>query len=121
MNLSAIEIAIYDRLGLGTNPDSQIQRMIRRAINDTHKAVCGKPWCSVLRRQLLTATTVANDPFVVLPQAIARFDMVMDRTNNILLEPITLQQIRYNDPGLQSSGNPYAYAPYMFSSPVALE
>jgi hypothetical protein len=123
MNLSEIEVTIYDRLNLGVNPDSVVQRYIRRFVNDTYREVLTKKNIGArLRRQLLTFTTSATSPFCVLPQAVSRIFIVTDRTNNNLLDEISLQDLRYTDPGLTSSSAvPYGYVIENMSAPVAAD
>lgn len=119
MNLATIEVSIYDRLNLGPNPDQNIQRGIRRFVNDTLREVLTAKWASRLRRQLLTFSTTGVSPFVTLPASATHVYIVTDRTNNNLLEEISVEQLRYNDPGLKSSSAiPYAYAIYNFAAPV---
>lgn len=121
MNLGLIETDIYDTLNLGRNPDSAVQRHIRRYINDVHREVLTKKNIGPrLRRQLLTFNTSGTSPFCVLPQSVVRVFILTDRTNNNILQEYTLQSLRYSDPGLQSSGAiPYAYVIMNLAAPVA--
>lgn len=123
MNLGLIETDIYDTLNLGRNPDSAVQRHIRRYINDVHREVITKKNIGPrVRRQLIAFNTSGTSPFCVLPQSVVRIFILTDRTNNNILDEYTLQSLRYSDPGLKSSAAiPYAYVIMNLSAPVATD
>lgn len=122
MNLGQIELALYDRLGFDANPDPAVTRRFRRYINDAHREVLGKKGFQRLRRRTLTAVCVANSPYMVMPQAANAIIVIADRTNNRNLTPISLQDLRYRDPGLNFSGSiPDSYAIINMAACVALD
>jgi hypothetical protein len=123
MNLGQIETQVYDSLNIGQNPDSSVQRRIRRLVNETYREVLTKKNVGVvLRRQTLAFSTSATSPFCVLPQAVARIFFVVDRTNNNELDEYDLSYLRYIDPGLKSSSAvPYAYVIMNLAAPVAAD
>lgn len=122
MNLGQIELAVYDRLNFNATPDSGVVRRIRRYINDSHREILGKRGFGRLRRAVLTTSSVASSPFMVLPQAATSIIIISDRLNNRNLEPISIQDIRYRDPGLNFSGSiPDSYAVINFSNCVAMD
>lgn len=122
MNLGQIETAIYDRIGSGANADSATVRRVRRAINDAHKKILGKRGFSRLRRAVLTCSSVANSPYMVLPQAASKIIVISDRSNNRNLLPVSVQDLRYADPGVTSSGAvPNHYAIISFGAAVAAQ
>jgi len=47
---------------------------------------------------------------VSLPVSIVRFYIIQDRDNNTVLTEISLADLRAEDPGLTSTGDPYCYA-----------
>lgn len=122
MNLGELESTLYDRLGFASSPDSAITRRIRRMINDSHREILGKRAFSRLLRTPITCSSVANDPLMVLPQAATKIIIISDRVNNRNLTPISLQDVRYRDPGLNFTGSiPDAYAVVNFAASVALQ
>lgn len=100
MNLGDIELRIYDRMNFNATPDSGVIRRIRGYINDSHREIMGKKDYSRLRRKTLTCASVANSPLMTMPQAATKILVLADRTNNRNLEPVSLRDIRYRDPGL---------------------
>lgn len=120
MNLGEIELAAYDRLGFQSTPDSAVIRRIRRYINDAHREVLGKKGFRNLRRRVLTAVSVASSPYMVMPQAATAIVVIADRANNRNLTPISLQDLRYRDPGLTFAGStPDSYVVLNVASCVA--
>lgn len=124
MNLGQIETAILDRLNLdATNPAPQVQRRIRRYVNDVQRELLSKKGIgSRIRNVVLTCSTAANSPFLTLPQAMVSLRILTDRTNNVILDEVTLEYLRYTDPGLKaSSAVSYQYAIIGFAAPVAAD
>lgn len=127
MDLYSIQNTIYDSVGIMStiaagNPEANAITRIARYINLAYHQVHGKKGMRKLRRALLTFSTVANSPFVVLPQAAVRLLTLSDRVNNIPYEELTMEEIRYRDPGLKStSATPSAYAVIGMNSAVAAD
>ena len=122
MNLGDIELGLYDRLNFNATPDSAVTRRVRQSVNNIHREILGRRGFGQLRRKVLTATSVANSPFMVLPQAATAILIVADRLNNRNLKPATLQDIRYRDPGLLFTGSiPDSYAVIDYASCVAAD
>lgn len=120
MNLGEIESGLYDRLGHRQNPDSAVTRKVRRFINEAHREILGMAGFSRLRRATIPAVCTASDPLMVLPQAATGIVTIMDRTNQRGLAPISLQELRYRDPGLTfTSTIPDSYAILNFAAGVA--
>lgn len=120
MVLGQLELGLYDRLGYNSTPDSAVTRRVRAALNQAQRKIMGMKPFARLRRAVLTCTSVANTPFMVLPQAAVSIAVVADRTNKYPLDEITLQELRFRDPGLaSSSANPNAYAIINYSAAVA--
>lgn len=122
MQLIDIERTVYDRLNYDYTPGNAIFRRIRRHINLTHRAILRQREFSVLRKAVLTTTSVANSPYMVLPQAATKIHTISDRLNNRNLDVLSLKDIRYRDPGLKFSGAiPDAYAVLNWSARVAMD
>lgn len=120
MLLGQIELGLYDRLGYNSSPDSAVTRIIRTAINQTQRQILGMKPFARLRRAVLTCTSVANTPFMVLPQAAVSIAIITDRNNKYPLDEISLQELRFRDPGLTgTASNPNAYAILNYAAAVA--
>lgn len=120
MNLGEISVKLYDRLGYGTSPDSAVVRRIRGYVNDTHRTIVSHRGMAKLRRAVLPCTSVANTPSLTLPQALVGIAVIVDRLNRRNLDLITLQDVRWRDPGqTMIAGVPDAYMVVNFSAPVA--
>jgi hypothetical protein len=120
MTLSDIQSAVYDRLGYNATPGSEIVRRLNRYINDSHRAGLAGRQMGVLRRAVLTFSSVASSPFAVLPQAAVQVLAIADRTTNRILDEITLQDLRARDPGLNfASTIPDAYTIISYAAAVA--
>jgi len=121
MNLSTIEADLYASLGYKLpTPDQDVIDRLRRYINTSQREILSMRGLDRLRRAVLTCASVANSPFMVLPQSATRVVAVSDRVNNMILEELSLQDIRYNDPGLTSSVSyPVSYAVWHLSAPAA--
>lgn len=121
MNLGEISVKLYDRLGYGTSPDSPVVRRLRGYVNDTHRTILSKRPYSKLRRAILTCSSVSGSPSMTLPQALIGIAVIADRTNRRNLDLITLQDLRWRDPGQAMTGPPDAYMVLNFSAPVATD
>lgn len=122
MNLAELRESIGDQIGAKVNGDSAVTRMIDRWINNAQREILGKKGFTRLRKAILPCSSVANSPLLTLPQAATLISVIVDRTNNRNLKPISLQDVRYRDPGLTFTGSiPDSYAIVNFSSQVARE
>lgn len=122
MNLQQIELSVYDQLNFDQSPDSAVQRRIRRYINDAQREILTKKGFGILRRKTLPAASIASSPYMVLPQAATSIIAIVDRTNNLILRPLSLQDVRYRDPGQNFTGSiPDGYAVIGYSEAVALQ
>lgn len=122
MNLGDIELAIYDRLNFNSTPDSVIRRQVKSDINIGHREILGMKGFGILRRKVLPAVSVASSPYMVLPQAATAIITIIDRANNRILRPVSLQDVRYRDPGQNFTGSiPDSYTVLSYASAVALD
>src|SRR5437762_13385667 len=90
MNLLEMESELFDNTGIDTSPDDRVVARYRRYLNSTYSQILRVKGLSRLRRRVLTFASVANTPFVVLPQAATRVIDVLERTNKWLLDDYTL-------------------------------
>lgn len=119
MNLATIQSQLYNKLNFKSSPDADVVARLLGFINESQRELLGMKGLDKLRRSILTFASVANSPFAVLPQAAVQVISVMDRTNNVVLSDISLQDLRFSDPGLvATTGYPYEYAILNLSSPV---
>lgn len=122
MKLGEIESSLYDTLGFQSTPDGSVTRKLRREINLAHRQLLTKRQLSTLRRKTLSFTSVANSDVAVLPQAAVHIAAIVDRTNRLTLDPISLQEVRFRDPGRAFTGAiPDSYCLETWNSPVALD
>lgn len=124
MNLGQIETSILDRLNLdATKPAPDVQRRIRRHVNTVQRELLSKKGIgSRIRNIVLSCTTVANSPFLVLPQAMVSLRILRNLTNNQILDESPLEIIRAMNPGNTiTTTTPSNYAILGFSSPVAAD
>lgn len=122
MNLGEISVKLYDRLGYSTSPDSSVVRRIRGYVNDTQRELMGERSMAKLRRATLPFTSIANNPFAVLPQAVVGIAIIIDRVSRNDLDLISINDLRFRDPGLAMlTSVPDAYAIDNFAAPVALD
>lgn len=122
MTLSDIQTKLYDRLNYGQSPPAEVVRRLLGYINDAQRTVLRTRGLSKLRRTVLTATTVADSPYMVLPQAVVRIMGIQDRTSQKSLKEILLPDIRWMDPGLtRITSSPDCYAVLGFSDGAALQ
>lgn len=120
MTLGEIEAGLFERLGYQQNPDSAVIRKVRRLVNQTHRRILAMKGMTKLRQKVLSFSTVANSPFVVLPQAAVFVNILVDRTNQYPLEEISMQELRFRDPALASTAsNPNAYVILNYAAHVA--
>lgn len=122
MNVAQIQANLYQRLGFITAPDAIIIARLLGYIDATHRQLLAKKNMAQYRFGVMPFTCTANNPFVALPQAVTRVKTIQDRTNQRTLDPITLDDIRREDPGLiLTSTFPYAWAKVNLASAVALQ
>lgn len=119
MTLQDIENALYDRLGFDAAPATVVTTRLRRMVNETQREIMSQRGCSKLRRAILPFVTVAGDASAVLPQAAVNIIAIVDRTNNWVLQPVELQDLRADDPGFLVSGNPDRYFVVNYAAPTA--
>lgn len=106
MNLGLLESQLYGKLGWPSTPQTTEVTRLRGFLNETHRELLGRGAIGPnLRRALVTFTTVSGSPFAVLPQAAVMLFGISDRTNNNFLSQYSISDVRFQDPGLVSSGS----------------
>lgn len=122
MNVGDIRLRLFDRLGYASSPDSAVVRRMTGFIDEVHREILGKRGMAVLRRKILTCTSVADSPYMVLPQAAVNIAVIADRTNGKNLDLMSIQDVRARDPRLNFTGTiPDGYAVINMNAPVALD
>ena len=120
MTLFDIETDLNEQLSYPPVPAPSVRDRLRRYINQTHRQILSIRGLSKLRRAILTTSSVAESPFLSLPQAAVHIHALVDRTTSVPLSDITLTDIRVRDPGLMHrSANPGAYTILNFTAAVA--
>ncbi len=122
MTLAGLQSLLYDQLGYIQAPDAAVVRRLLGHMNQTQREILGMKGLTRLRRGLVTFDSVASSPFAVLPQAAVKILTITDRTNQLLLQPLSLSDLRADDPGLAtSSSTPYGYLIDNLSASVAVQ
>lgn len=118
--LSDIEATLYDRLGFDSAPATKVTTRLRRFINETQRQIIATRGCSKIRRRVLPFSTVANTPFAVLPQSAVNIITIQDRVNQWVLDPVSIEDLRAEDPGLVAASSfPNRYVILNYAAPVA--
>lgn len=110
MTLNAILLDSYRRLNYPVSPDGTVTTRLTAFANETHRHLLTLPGLDSLRDDTITVASVASAARTGLPPDVARIKLIQDRTNNILLRELTLNEIRRRDPGLKATGNPWGFA-----------
>jgi len=104
---------LYIDLGYPSSPPTDVTTRLTAQLNKAQRVILREPGLLRLRDTLapLTFATVANQAVYGLPEAIVRIKAITERTNNRDLDEMTLPELRASDPGLTSTGTPWAYVP----------
>ncbi len=125
MNLGQILTSIFDQLGLdATKASPDVGRRITRHINTVQRELLSKKGIGARIRSVngLTLTTVANSPYVTLPQAMVSLRIIRNVTDNQILDEATVEDIRAQNPGnILTTTTPSLYAILGFAAPVAAD
>lgn len=123
MSLSALQTMLYSRLGYPpATVDATVVARMLSYLNETHRQILSAKGMGILRRIPVTFASTANSSFAVLPQAATRVITIRDVTNRKRLDPMSLDDLRYEDPGLAfSSAVPYGFQVYNLASAVLVQ
>lgn len=111
---------LYERLNYQASPATAVTTRLGNALNEAQRRLLREPGLGRLRDTAggLTFASEASRAYYGLPSTITKVRAITDRTNDRLLQPISLMALRSGDTGLDSTGTPAAYVE-MGQSPVA--
>ena len=123
MNLYTMQTALYQRLKFATPPsDSTVTTRLNTFLNESQREIVGMTGMGRLRREVLSFTCTANSPFAAMPASVERIITIQDRVNQIILDEVDIQDIRFDDPGLTATSTlPYEYAVYDYAAATATD
>lgn len=108
----------YDRLRYPASPASAIVTRIKRLMNEAHREILTTPGLSRLREDLLVLSTAAVR--FGFPSSVGRIRQITDREQQVVLEDISVADLRARNPGRDQTGRPERYA-VIGVQPVALQ
>lgn len=119
MTFAEMQAEYMDQLSYGDAPSQIAINRMKRNLNLAYREILGKRGLSRLRRKVLTFSSVSGSPYATLPLAASKLIILVDRTNMTPLDEMSLQDVRFNDPGnVSTSGVPYGYVIQNLASPV---
>jgi len=122
MNLGQMLEELYGVFGSndGVSPQPRVTNRFTRFLNSEYRSLMGQKGMEKCRRGTLTFSTIANVESCVLPLVCSSIFTIIDRTNQRVLDPLTLQDIRADDPGnLRSSATPEGYVVMSYAAALA--
>lgn len=114
MTLQEILAGVYEETAYQSSPSNAVQTRLTRWVNEGVRAILAEPGLGRLADSdtPLTVASVASTARVVVPEAVARIHSLSDRTNDLQLMAMSLDQYRHLDPDATSStGTPTHYVP----------
>lgn len=114
MTFSEILSAVYADLNFQSSPASDVVTRIKRYVNQGARDILREP---VLQRLVdsdtpYTFASVASQARYVVPEAVNRIHSIVERTNDLALQAMSLTQYRYVDPdAISTSGTPTHFVP----------
>lgn len=122
MNLGQMRLELYDLFGFSANPEAEVVRRFDRFINNVYREMMAEKGVGRLRRWVMPFSSVANDPFAVMPVVCSKIITIVDRTNQQLMAPVDIQDIVWDDPGQTSLvAVPNMYAIINLSAALAID
>lgn len=120
MNFGEMRLELGDLFGHGANPAPEVGNRFDRWVNSVYKETMAEKGFGRLKKAVLTFSSVANDPFAVLPHIVGRINHLVDRTNGLELWPAEIADIRREDPNNTGVGT-YAtnYVPLNYGAAAA--
>ena len=109
MTFNEILADIYRRTSYTTSPPSDVTTRIKAMVNQTHRSLLSHPTLQSLRDDTITFDSTSGTVRYGLPPNIALVQTITERTNRIRLVQMSLDELRYIDPGLTSSGTSTRY------------
>lgn len=114
MTFSEILSAVYEEAGYQSSPASAVVTRIKRFVNEGIRVITSEPGLARLLDSDSPATfaSVASQARYVLPESVNRILAVTERTNDVALQVMGLDQYRRLDPDAAStSGTPTHIVP----------
>lgn len=107
---------LYRDLNFQDTPATAVTTRLKAHLNKAHQAILREPSFSRLRDTTspLTFASVANQAIYGLPAQINRVRAITERDNDRQLQPITLEELRADDPGLTATGTSWAFVPLSY-------
>lgn len=106
--------AAYEETGYQVSPNEAVRTRFLRWLNEGVRAILAEPGMSRLADSdtPLTVASVANTARVVVPESVARIRAITERTNDLALRVMSLEQYRQLDPDATSTtGTPSHVVP----------
>ena len=120
MTFQEMQAQTFDDLQYKSEPDAPVRQRIQRWLNEAHQELLRTPSLRNLRNGTVSFQSVANQKTYAVPMVFEVIDRITQPDNSIRLVCRDLDWIRRVDPGENSSGTPYVYAPFGLS-PVGLQ
>lgn len=113
MNLGELLSDLYIAFDVQAAPATAVTTRFSGFLNKAHRAIIREPGLLRLRDTLspLTFASVSGQAIYGLPNSLATIKAITERANNRDLDEMTVPELRANDPGLTSTGTPWAYVP----------
>jgi hypothetical protein len=114
MTLSELLAGVYEETGYQSSPAPAVVTRLTRWLNEGLRAILAEPGLSRLADSdsPLTVSSLASTARVVVPEAVARILSITERTNDVTLRTMSLQDYRLLDPDATSTtGTPSHYVP----------
>jgi hypothetical protein len=113
MILSEILARLYERLNYQSSPAAAVTTRLTNSVNEAQRRLLREPGLARLRDTTtgLILTSASGRAIYGLPPVISRVRAITDRTNDRQLSVLTVGDLRAADPGLDSTGTPFAFAP----------
>ena len=104
---------LYRDFNFQTTPATDVTTRLTAYLNQAHTNLLREPSLTRLRDTLapLTFASVAAQTIYGLPANLVRIYSITERDNDRYLQSMTLAGLRAGDPGLTSSGTPWAFVP----------
>jgi hypothetical protein len=108
-----------ERLNLPTDASSTARTRVKRYINEGYRLLLADVGMSRARHSTTTIATVAGTAEYTVTASKIRF--IRDTANNLLLQEVTLGEIRSVDAGNDSDGNPTQFAVVQYITPTTIK
>src|SRR5690349_922836 len=113
MTVGDLLAMLYRDLNYATTPSTPVTTELKSYLNSAYRAILTDPRCVRLRDTLqpLTFASVVGQSTYGLPANLNRIYAITERDNDRRLVSRSLSELRAMDPGVTSSGTPWAFVP----------